>query len=98
MLNADVPAAALALDRSLASPELAAAARERAPSPLPPPEPAPTPGGVPLAGAGSGFSVAFLLALAGLLLLGAPPTIRRLRLSGDTWSRAPFLLILERPD
>jgi hypothetical protein len=98
MLNADVPAAALALDRSLASPELAAAARERAPSPLPPPEPAATPGGVPLAGAGSGFSVAFLLALAGLLLLGAPPTIRRLRLSGDTWSRAPFLLILERPD
>ena len=97
MLNADLPVAALALDRSLASPEFAAA-RERAPTPLPQPEPAPTPGGVPLAGAGSGFSVAFLLALAGLLLLGAPPTIRRLRPSGDTWGRAPFLLILERPD
>jgi hypothetical protein len=98
MLNADLRAAALALDRSLASPDFTAA-RERAPTPSPQPEPAPTPGGVPVAGAGSGFSVAFLLlALAGLLLLGAPPTIRRLRLSGDTWGPAPFLLILERPD
>jgi hypothetical protein len=50
-----------------------------------------------MAGGASGVGLLDLLALAGLLLLGAPLAMRRLRLSSEPWRSAPFVLIPERP-
>ena len=66
----------------------------------PVPTPAPAPGGVtavPLSAAGTGISVSIFLTLAGLLLLAAPRTTRRLRDAGEAWRPAPFVLIPARP-
>lgn len=60
--------------------------------------PAQGPGGA--SGAGTGASTAtsaLYLALAALLLLGAPRALRRLRLTGEPWLTASFDLIPERP-
>jgi hypothetical protein len=46
---------------------------------------------------GSGLALAGFLTLAGLLLLGAPRAMRRLRLSCEPWLTACFVLIPERP-
>jgi hypothetical protein len=47
---------------------------------------------------GSGAGVSTFLTLAGLLLLGAPRALRRLRLSFEPWLVGCFVLIPERPD
>jgi hypothetical protein len=61
------------------------------------PGPAPAPGlGSGSAGSSAAASTDFL-ALAGLLLLGAPLAMRRLRLAGEPWRAAPFASIPERP-
>jgi hypothetical protein len=49
-------------------------------------------------GGGSGAGVSTFLTLAGLLLLGAPRALRRLRLSFEPWLAGCFVLIAERPD
>src|ERR1700733_1877121 len=49
-------------------------------------------------GGGSGAGVSTFLTLAGLLLLGAPRALRRLRLSFEPWLAGWFVLIAERPD
>jgi hypothetical protein len=41
------------------------------------------------------FSI--FLTLAGLLLIGGPAAMRRLRLASQPWRSAPFVLIPERP-
>jgi hypothetical protein len=46
---------------------------------------------------GSGMGLSTFLTLAGLLLLGAPRAMRRLRLSCEPWLTACFVLIPERP-
>jgi hypothetical protein len=64
----------------------------------PPPGPAPS-GASGVAGVGSsGAGVSIFLTLAGLLLLGAPRAIRRLRFSFEPWLAGCFVLIPERPD
>jgi hypothetical protein len=45
----------------------------------------------------SGLALSGFLTLAGLLLLGAPRAMRRLRLSCEPWRTACFVLIPERP-
>jgi hypothetical protein len=63
------------------------------------PGPGPPPGGVSTAtGAPSGFGLSIFLTLAGLLMLGGPPAIGRLRLSSAPWLPSPFFLMPERPD
>ncbi len=47
---------------------------------------------------GSGAGVSTFLTLAGLLLLGAPRALRRLRFSFEPWLAGCFVLIPERPD
>jgi outer membrane biosynthesis protein TonB len=62
------------------------------------PAPGPAPGGASGSGAGaSGLALSTFLTLAGLLLLGAPRAMRRLRLSCQPWLTACFVLIPERP-
>jgi outer membrane biosynthesis protein TonB len=66
------------------------------------PTPSPAPGGVSgISGASavgaSGLALAGFLTLAGLLLLGAPRAMRRLRLLCQPWLTAFFVLIPERP-
>lgn len=62
------------------------------------PAPSPAPGGASGAAAGgSGFAPVGFLSLAGLLLLGAPRAMRRLRLSFRLRTTACFALIPERP-
>jgi outer membrane biosynthesis protein TonB len=63
------------------------------------PAPGPAPSGVSggsSAGA-SGLALSAYLTLAGLLLLGGPRAMRRLRLSCEQWRAACFVLIPERP-
>jgi hypothetical protein len=64
------------------------------------PAPSPAPGGA--AGAATGASgvapLSTFLTLAGLLLLGAPRVLRRLRLSCEPWLAGCFVLVPERPD
>ena len=59
--------------------------------------PIPAPSGASGSAATSGFAVSVFLTLAGLLLLAAPATMRRLRLSREPWLEARFVLIPERP-
>jgi hypothetical protein len=62
--------------------------------------PAPSPGGFAPASSASvagGLSAATFLALAALLLLGAPRAVRRLRRTGASWRLAQFSLIPARP-
>jgi outer membrane biosynthesis protein TonB len=63
------------------------------------PGPGPAPGGAAGGSAAgtSGLALAGFLTLAGLLLLGAPRAMRRLRLSCEPWLTACFVLIPERP-
>jgi hypothetical protein len=67
------------------------------------PPAAPAPGSAPsgasgaASGGGSGAGVSSFLTLAGLLLLGAPRAMRRLRLSCEPWLAGCFVLIPERP-
>jgi len=62
------------------------------------PGPSPAPSGASGAAAGgSGLALSGFLTLAGLLLLGAPRAMRRLRLSCEPWLTACFVLIPERP-
>jgi translation initiation factor IF-2 len=63
------------------------------------PGPGPAPGGAAGGSAAgtSGLALAGFLSLAGLLLLGAPRAMRRLRLSCEPWLTACFVLIPERP-
>jgi len=62
------------------------------------PGPGPAPAGASGSSAGaSGLALAGFLTLAGLLLLGAPRAMRRLRLSCQPWRTACFVLIPERP-
>ena len=64
----------------------------------PSPSPPPAPGGASGSAAGaSGLALSGFLTLAGLLLLGAPRAMRRLRLSCQPWLTACFVLIPERP-
>jgi hypothetical protein len=64
----------------------------------PSPSPPPAPGGAAGSAAGSsGLALSGFLTLAGLLLLGAPRAMRRLRLSCEPWRTACFVLIPERP-
>ncbi len=64
----------------------------------PAPGPTPAPSGVSGSAAGSsGVALSGFLTLAGLLLLGAPRAMRRLRLSCQPWRTACFVLIPERP-
>ena len=64
----------------------------------PAPGPAPAPSGASGSAAGfSGVALSGFLTLAGLLLLGAPRAMRRLRLSCQPWRTACFVLIPERP-
>jgi hypothetical protein len=64
----------------------------------PSPSPPPAPGGATGSAAGSsGLALSGFLTLAGLLLLGAPRAMRRLRLSCEPWRTACFVLIPERP-
>jgi outer membrane biosynthesis protein TonB len=64
----------------------------------PSPSPPPAPGGASGSAAGSsGLALSGFLTLAGLLLLGAPRAMRRLRLSCEPWLTACFVLIPERP-
>jgi hypothetical protein len=58
--------------------------------------PSPAPGGVAPGATASGFGLSIFV-LAGLLVLGAPPARRRLRLSSEPWRVAPFVLLPERP-
>ena len=64
------------------------------------PAPSPAPGGA--AGVATGASgiapLSTFLTLAGLLLLGAPRVLRRLRLSCEPWLAGCFVLVPERPD
>jgi hypothetical protein len=78
---------------------LASGAHQRhASAPVQRPEPAPTPGGVELAaGAGSGVAFSLLLALVGVLALGAPAATRALRRADEVCREAPFSLIRARP-
>jgi hypothetical protein len=65
------------------------------------PAPSPAPGGAAGAatGAAGGFApLSTFLTLAGLLLLGAPRVLRRLRLSCEPWLAGCFVLVPERPD
>jgi hypothetical protein len=67
--------------------------------PVGPAPSSPSPGGA--AGAatgGSGVAPLSTLTLAGLLLLGAPRVLRRLRLSCEPWLAGCFVLVPERPD
>ena len=62
----------------------------------------PAPGSAPSGASGSptgasGLALSGFLSLAGLLLLGAPRAMRRLRLSCQPWLTACFVLIPERP-
>ena len=62
------------------------------------PGPGPAPAGAAGSSAGaSGLALSGFLTLAGLLLLGAPRAMRRLRLSCQPWRTACFVLIPERP-
>lgn len=65
------------------------------------PAPGPAPGGASGAsvggGAPGGVALSIFLTLAGLLLLGGPRAMRRLRLSCEPWLTACFVLIPERP-
>jgi hypothetical protein len=62
------------------------------------PGPGPAPSGASGSSAGaSGLALSGFLTLAGLLLLGAPRAMRRLRLSCQPWRTACFVLIPERP-
>jgi hypothetical protein len=62
------------------------------------PGPGPAPSGAAGSSAGAaGLALAGFLTLAGLLLLGAPRAMRRLRLSCQPWLTACFVLIPERP-
>jgi hypothetical protein len=62
------------------------------------PGPGPAPAGAAGSSAGaSGLALSGFLTLAGLLLLGAPRAMRRLRLSCQPWLTACFVLIPERP-
>jgi hypothetical protein len=69
------------------------------PAPLPAsPPPMPSPGGVsPAAVVGPAAGLSIVLALAALLMLAAPLAARRLRLDGESWRLAPFVLIADRP-
>jgi hypothetical protein len=68
--------------------------------PVGPPPSSPSPGGA--AGSATGGSgvapLSTFLTLAGLLLLGAPRVLRRLRLSCEPWLAGCFVLVPERPD
>jgi hypothetical protein len=68
--------------------------------PIGPAPSSPSPGGA--AGAATGGSgvapLSTFLTLAGLLLLGAPRVLRRLRLSCEPWLAGCFVLVPERPD
>jgi hypothetical protein len=68
--------------------------------PVGPAPSSPSPGGA--AGAATGGSgvapLSTFLTLAGLLLLGAPRVLRRLRLSCEPWLAGCFVLVPERPD
>ncbi len=68
--------------------------------PVGPAPSSPAPGGA--AGAATGGSgvapLSTFLTLAGLLLLGAPRVLRRLRLSCEPWLAGCFVLVPERPD
>ena len=62
------------------------------------PGPGPAPSGASGSPMGaSGLALSGFLSLAGLLLLGAPRAMRRLRLSCQPWLTACFVLIPERP-
>ncbi len=63
------------------------------------PAPGPAPGGSSGSATGgvAGFGISPLLTLAGLLLMGAPRAMRRLRLLCRPWRTACFVLIPERP-
>jgi hypothetical protein len=62
------------------------------------PGPGPAPAGASGSSAGAtGLALSGFLTLAGLLLLGAPRAMRRLRLSCQPWLTACFVLIPERP-
>jgi hypothetical protein len=62
------------------------------------PGPGPAPSGAAGSSAGAtGLALSGFLTLAGLLLLGAPRAMRRLRLSCQPWLTACFVLIPERP-
>jgi hypothetical protein len=67
------------------------------------PPAAPAPGSAPsgasgaASGGATGAGVSSFLTLAGLLLLGAPRALRRLRLSCEPWLAGCFVLIPERP-
>lgn len=81
----------------VASPASASVVASPAPSR---PVPAPSPGGfspASSASAGGGVSAATFLALAALLLLAAPRTLRRLQRAGTSWRLAQFSLIPARP-
>jgi hypothetical protein len=64
------------------------------------PSPGSAPSGVSggAAGGAAGAGVSLFLTLAGLLLLGAPRVLRRLRLSFEPWLAGCFVLIPEHPD
>jgi hypothetical protein len=64
------------------------------------PAPGPAPSGASgvASGGASGIGLSTFLSLAGLLLLGAPRALRRLRLSCEPWLAGCFVLIPERPD
>jgi hypothetical protein len=62
------------------------------------PGPGPAPSGASGSSAGAtGLALSGFLTLGGLLLLGAPRAMRRLRLSCQPWRTACFVLIPERP-
>jgi hypothetical protein len=61
------------------------------------PAPIPVGGLFTASGSASGFAFSIFLALAGLLMLGAPWARRRIRLASESWPIAPFVLIAERP-
>ncbi len=65
-------------------------------SPAPGPSPSGASGGVGATAPGAGVSI--FLTLAGLLLLGAPRALRRLRRAFEPWLAGCFVLIPERPD
>jgi hypothetical protein len=64
------------------------------------PAPGPAPSGAAGAATGAGgvAPLSTFLTLAGLLLLGAPRVLRRLRLACEAWLAGCFVLIPERPD
>jgi hypothetical protein len=64
-------------------------------SPAPGTAPSGASGGVAMGA--SGLALSGFLTLAGLLLLGAPRAMCRLRLSSQPWLTACFVLIPERP-